>query len=202
MFSITLHHGGKFTASPKRMYVGGKVNYVDNIDVDLFNVDEVHMFVQDLGYDPKQLMYYHFKLPNKSLDYGLRPLSCDDDLVGLINIVETFKLVEVFIEYWLTSVDHHYLSPFKPSVEIEELDDDIELNASMVESSKKLALEYGHKNVNVEDSVCKSKKDGNMNVDENVNVDDKQNSDEKNKQDSDEDEQGRGDDREDFIIDE
>ncbi|GJZ39495.1 hypothetical protein Tco_0586058 [Tanacetum coccineum] len=84
MFSIKLHHGGKFTALPKRMYVGGKVNYVDNIDVDLFNVDEVHMFLQDLGYDPKQLMFYHFKFPNKSLDYGLRPLSCDDDVVTLI----------------------------------------------------------------------------------------------------------------------
>ncbi|GJX78384.1 hypothetical protein Tco_0325195 [Tanacetum coccineum] len=84
MFSIKLHHGGKFIALPKRMYVGGKVNYVDNIDVDLFNVDEVHMFLQDLGYDPKQLMFYHFKFPNKSLDYGLRPLSCDDDVVTLI----------------------------------------------------------------------------------------------------------------------
>nr|GEV09934.1 O-fucosyltransferase family protein [Tanacetum cinerariifolium] len=37
LFSIKLHHGGKFTPSPKRMYVGGKVNYVDKIDVDLFN---------------------------------------------------------------------------------------------------------------------------------------------------------------------
>ncbi|GKC70861.1 ribonuclease H-like domain-containing protein [Tanacetum coccineum] len=49
LFSIKLHHGGKFTPSPKRMYVRGKVNYVDNIDVDLFNVDELHMFIQDLG---------------------------------------------------------------------------------------------------------------------------------------------------------
>nr|GEV42188.1 hypothetical protein [Tanacetum cinerariifolium] len=67
-------------------------------------------------------------------------------------------VVEVFIEYWLTSVDHHYLSPFKPRVEIEELDDDLELNAYVVGSSKRLALEYGHKNVNVEESVRKSKK--------------------------------------------
>ncbi|GKC40234.1 hypothetical protein Tco_1052618 [Tanacetum coccineum] len=295
MFSIKLHHGGKFTASPKRMYVGGKVNYVDNIDVDLFNVDEVYMFIQDLGYDPKQLMYYHFKLLNKSLDYGLRPLSCDDDLVGLINIVETFKLVEVFIEYWLTSVDHHYLSPFKPSVKIEELDDDVKLNASMVGSSKRLALEWITKddvressvdkngnvneehnmnvdevnvdlnvneeqnlnvdevnvdlnvneeqnlnvddykiddnykfnvqdnlnlndytvnvdeNMNIDENVNVDKNvnvdenvnvDKNVNVDEKINADDKQDSDEENKQDIDEDEQGRGDDWEDFIIDE
>ncbi|GKE60537.1 hypothetical protein Tco_1510904 [Tanacetum coccineum] len=162
------------------MYVGGKVNYVDNIDVDLFNVDEVHMFVQDLGYDSKQLIFYHFKLPNKSLDYGLRPLSCDADVVSLINIVETFKVVEVFIEYWLTSVDHHYLSPFKPSVEIKELNDDVELDASVVgqsrevTSSKRLALEYGHKNVNVEDSVCKYKKVEVDEVNVNLNVNEEQ----------------------------
>ncbi|GKC06619.1 hypothetical protein Tco_0998229 [Tanacetum coccineum] len=155
------------------MYVGGKVNNVDNIDVDLFNVDEVHMFVQDLGYDSKQLIFYHFKLPNKSLDYGLRPLSCDADVVSLINIVETFKVVEVFIEYWLTSVDHHYLSPFKPSVEIKELDDDVKLDASVT-----------------------------VNVDENMNADDEQDRDAENEQDSSEDEQGRGDDRENFIMDE
>ncbi|GJY44661.1 hypothetical protein Tco_0432874 [Tanacetum coccineum] len=196
------------------MYVGGKVSYVDNIDVDLFNVDEVHMFVQDLGYDPKQLIFYHFKFPNKSLDYGLRPLSYDADVVSLVNTVGTFKVVE----YWLTSEDHHYLSSFKPSIEIEELDDDVELNAYVVGSSKRLALEYGHKNVNVEESVyenlnlddCTVYVDENMNVDVNVdenenvnvNVDDEQDSDEENEQDSSEDEQGRGDDREDFIVDE
>ncbi|GKB49372.1 hypothetical protein Tco_0900125 [Tanacetum coccineum] len=122
------------------MYVRGKVKYVDNIDVDLFNVDELHMFLQDLGYDPKQLMFYHYKLPNKSLDYGLRPLSCDADVVSLINLVANCKVVEVFVEYWLTSVDHQYLSPFKSTVEIEELDDDVLLNAPVVGSSKRLAL--------------------------------------------------------------
>nr|GEY49334.1 transposase, MuDR [Tanacetum cinerariifolium] len=133
MFSRKLNHGGKFTDPLKRMYVRGKVNYVDNIDVDLFNVDKVHMFVQDLGYDPKQLMFYDFKVPNKSLDYGLKPLSCD-------------------IRYWLTSADHHYLSPFNLSFKITELDDYVRLKASVVVSRKRLTLEWINK-----DSVCKSK---------------------------------------------
>ncbi|GJW76436.1 retrovirus-related pol polyprotein from transposon TNT 1-94 [Tanacetum coccineum] len=206
------------------MYLGGKVNYVDNIDVDLFNVDEVHMFVPDLGYDPKQLMFYHFNLPNKSLDYGLRPLSCDADVVSLINIVEHL------------------------SVEIEELDDDVELNAYVVESSKRLALGWINKddvgesmnvndytiddsyefnideNLNLDDYTVYVDENMNVNVDENINVDEnvnvhenenvnadenenvnadeEQDSDEENKQDSLEDEQGRGNDREDFIVDE
>nr|GEW91918.1 hypothetical protein [Tanacetum cinerariifolium] len=96
------------------MYVGGKVNCVDNIDVDLFNVDEVYMFVQDLRYGPKQLMFYHFKMPNKSLDY----------------------------------------------------DDDVELNASVVGNSKRLALGWINEDDVEESSVDKN---DNVNVDLNVN---------------------------------
>nr|GEX01861.1 transposase, mutator type [Tanacetum cinerariifolium] len=138
LFSIKLHHGGKFTPSPKRMYVGGKVNYVNKIDVGLFNVDELHMFIQDLGYDPKKLMFYHYKLPNKGLDYGLRPLNCDADL---------------------------YLSPFKSTVEIEELDDDVFLNAPLVGSSKRLSLCWINKADVEESSVGKNDI---VNVDRNV----------------------------------
>ncbi|GKG30125.1 hypothetical protein Tco_0420023, partial [Tanacetum coccineum] len=97
------------------------------------------------------------KFPNKSLDYGLRPLSYDADVVSLVNTVGTFKVVE----YWLTSEDHHYLSSFKPSVEIEKLDDDVELNAYVVGSSKRLALGW----IN-EDDVGESNVDKNDNVNE------------------------------------
>ncbi|GJW47592.1 hypothetical protein Tco_0079238 [Tanacetum coccineum] len=154
LFSIKLHHGEKFTASPKRMYNGGKVNYVDNIDVDR----AVSWILVALCYN------------------------CD--------------------------VDHNYLSPFKPSVEIEELDDDVELNASVVESSKRLALGW----INEDDVGASSvDKNDNMIVDlnvneeqtnENVNADDEQDSSEENKQDISEDKHGRGDDTEDFVVDE
>ncbi|GJR93944.1 hypothetical protein Tco_0266118, partial [Tanacetum coccineum] len=130
LFFIKLHYGGKFTPSPKRMYIRGKVNYVDNIDVDLFNVDELHMFIQDLG--------------------------CDADVVSLINLVANCKEVEVFVEYWLTSVDHKYLSPFKSTVKIEELDDDVLLNAPVVGSSKRLALGWNNEVDVRESSVGKN----------------------------------------------
>nr|GEW54062.1 hypothetical protein [Tanacetum cinerariifolium] len=98
------------------------------------------MFVKNLGYDPKQLMFYHYKLPDKSLDYGLRPLSCDADVVSLIKLVANCKEIEVFVECWLTSVNHQFLSPVKCIVEIEEIDDDALLKAHVVGSSKTLAL--------------------------------------------------------------
>ncbi|GJT02485.1 hypothetical protein Tco_0823654 [Tanacetum coccineum] len=160
LFSVKLHHGGKFTPSPKRMYVRGKVNYVDKIDVDIFNVDELHLFVQDLGYDPEQLMFYHYKLPSKGLDYGLKPISCDADVISLIKLVANCKVVEVFVEYWLTSVDHHYLSLFKSIVELEELDDDV-LNAPLVGNNKMLALCWINEADVAETSV---EKNANVNV--------------------------------------
>ncbi|GKA36673.1 hypothetical protein Tco_0723238 [Tanacetum coccineum] len=200
LFSIKLHHGEKFTASPKRMYNGGKVNYVDNIDVD------------------------------RAVSWILVALCYNCDF------------------------DHNYLSPFKPSVEIEELDDDVELNASVVESSKRLALGWINEddvgasmnlndytiddnyefhideNLNLDnytvyvDENMNVNVDENMNVDvdvdenenvnvhanknvnadenENVNADDEQDSSEENKQDISEDKHGRGDDTEDFVVDE
>nr|GFA97369.1 transposase, MuDR [Tanacetum cinerariifolium] len=171
LFSIKLHHGGKFTASPKRVYVGGKVNYIDNIDVDLFNVDEIDSFIHDLRYDPKQLMFYHFKLPNKSLDCGPRPLSSDADVVSLINIVGTFKVGDVFIEYWLTSGDHHCLSPFKPSVEIEELDRVECICEQTVNMNEEQTVNVNEEHiVNVNDYIIDDIYE--FNIDVNLNLDD------------------------------
>ncbi|GJW62390.1 hypothetical protein Tco_0111725, partial [Tanacetum coccineum] len=140
------------------MYVRGKVNYLDNIDVDLFNVNELRMFLQDLG------------------------------------------------------VDHQYLSPFKSTIEIEELDDDVLLNAPVVGSSKRLSLvnmnDYIiddrfeldiNENLNLDDYTVYV--DENMN--ENVNTDDENvNADDEYEQDDVEDEEVIGNDREDFIVDE
>nr|GEY18777.1 transposase, MuDR [Tanacetum cinerariifolium] len=159
------------------MCVGGKVNYVDKIDVDLFNVDELHMFLQDLGYDPKQLMFYHYKLPNKSLDYGLRLLSCDADAVSLINLAANCK--------------------------IEELDDDVLLNALVVGSSKRLALGFINE-ADVGESSVDENINENVNVDGNVdeNVNENMNAGDEYEQDNVEDEEVRGNDREYFIVDE
>ncbi|GJX23373.1 mutator type transposase [Tanacetum coccineum] len=128
-------------------------------------------------------MFYHYKLPNKSLDYGLRPLSCDADVVSLINLVANCKVVEVFVEYWLTSIDHQYLSPFKSTVEIEELDDDVLLNAPVVGSSKSKSLALGWVNkadvdvdvheeqtVNVNDYTIDDRFE--LDINENLNLDD------------------------------
>ncbi|PWA49796.1 S-crystallin, Glutathione S-transferase (GST) [Artemisia annua] len=54
-----------------------------------------------LGYK-EEVMFYHFKIPNTSLDDGLRPLITDTDVKEMIKHIGTFKVIEVFIELWLT----------------------------------------------------------------------------------------------------
>nr|GEV81678.1 hypothetical protein [Tanacetum cinerariifolium] len=150
----------KVHTSTKKDVCWRESEYMDKIDADLFNVDELHWYVQYLGYDPEQLMFYRYKLPNKGLDYGLKPISCDADVISLIKLVANCKVIEVFVEYWLTSVDHHYVSPFKSTIEIEKLDDDV-LNAPLVRNSKMLALCWINEADVAETSV---EKNANVNV--------------------------------------
>ncbi|GKD35379.1 hypothetical protein Tco_1250888 [Tanacetum coccineum] len=50
MFSIRIHHGGKFQSYPGRMYVSGRVDIFDMVDIDLFTIVALNMMVLKLGY--------------------------------------------------------------------------------------------------------------------------------------------------------
>ncbi|KAL4555983.1 hypothetical protein LXL04_038617 [Taraxacum kok-saghyz] len=79
MFSIEIHHGGKFTKIPGIKYVGGQIRYVDLLDIEDFFVKELDSIMQKLGYTSPPVIYYHFQIPRCGLEFGLRPLrNCDD----------------------------------------------------------------------------------------------------------------------------
>nr|GFB75747.1 hypothetical protein [Tanacetum cinerariifolium] len=76
---------------------------------------------------------------------------------------------------YVGSVDHQYLSPFKSTVKIEELDDDALLNAPVVRSSKRLTLCWINEADVVESSVGKNDNvnvDGNVHEEQTINVND------------------------------
>ncbi|GJR38763.1 hypothetical protein Tco_1214447 [Tanacetum coccineum] len=52
--------------------------------------------VKDLGYDNKDLQFY-YKIPNSNLNIGLKPLSCDKDVMKMCNYVSKFKVMDVFV---------------------------------------------------------------------------------------------------------
>ncbi|GJZ97132.1 mutator type transposase [Tanacetum coccineum] len=91
VFSMKLLHGGTFTPTPNHRYFGGKVQYIDLLDIEQFTITIIHSIVKMLKYDTRDIMYYHFKIPDKNLDWGLRALASDDDIVYLSKFVKDNK---------------------------------------------------------------------------------------------------------------
>ncbi|GJR84051.1 hypothetical protein Tco_0154836 [Tanacetum coccineum] len=88
MFSLKIHHGGVFVGFPERRYVNGQEAYIDLIDIDTFSVLELSSFMKELGYTHGRPMFYHFRVPNNDLDYGLKALACDEDVITLSKHVD------------------------------------------------------------------------------------------------------------------
>ncbi|GKC54965.1 hypothetical protein Tco_1077710 [Tanacetum coccineum] len=127
VFSMKVFHGGTFTPSPNRKYFGGKVQYVDLLDIEWFTIDIIHNIVKMLKYDPRDIMFYHFNIPNKTLDWGLRALASDDDVVNLSQYVKDNKVIDVYIEHGETTVESYYMPKFIESAKIMELDENNEV---------------------------------------------------------------------------
>ncbi|KAK9061280.1 hypothetical protein SSX86_018460 [Deinandra increscens subsp. villosa] len=82
LFTIKLHHGGKFTRFPDRRYVDGKIDHIDMIDIDKFCVHDLDHVMLRLGYNEDEPIYYHFLVPENlsSWTWFLECLGEDLDL--------------------------------------------------------------------------------------------------------------------------
>ena len=162
-----------FTKKPGRAYISGKTQYVDLVDTDEFSVHELDTMLTEIGYNDQVPMYYHFKIPDLDLDYGLKPLGNDEDVLQFLKYFPKCKLADVFIEHWRTTLKTYFTSPNAGKVIIEEIHEDAspELNKSrksMFKGSsssckKKLYLEW-----NDQDHLDSGTK---INLNDGVNVD-------------------------------
>ncbi|PWA41172.1 transposase, MuDR, MULE transposase domain protein [Artemisia annua] len=98
VFCLKIYHGGAFTSPPKIRYIGGKVNWVDDIDADLFSVVEVSNMMKELGYENAPMAYY-YKKPTTDLDNGLTKLDIDKDVLDMLNYVDKYKVMEVYVDH-------------------------------------------------------------------------------------------------------
>ncbi|XP_035845219.1 uncharacterized protein LOC118491500 [Helianthus annuus] len=96
LFSFRIHHGGRLTHPPGRTYVGGRINYVDLIDIDLFSVHEVSLMINELGYSVNDHIIYHYLNPKKDMDNGIEELGTDSDVLRFSAHVEEHKLIELY----------------------------------------------------------------------------------------------------------
>ncbi|GKD31829.1 hypothetical protein Tco_1242607 [Tanacetum coccineum] len=95
-FTLKINHGGTLTSPPNVRYRGGKANWFDDVDADTFSAIEVQTMVKDLGYVHKDLQLY-YKIPKCNLDIGLKPLSCDKDVMEMCQYVSQCKVMDVFV---------------------------------------------------------------------------------------------------------
>ncbi|GJW67997.1 hypothetical protein Tco_0122421 [Tanacetum coccineum] len=70
--TFEIHHGGYFTPTPSRSYIGGHVSSVNVPDIDDFCLHDLKDMVVKLGYGVADLMYFYFLRPRLGLDYDTR----------------------------------------------------------------------------------------------------------------------------------
>ncbi|GJY72917.1 hypothetical protein Tco_0477348 [Tanacetum coccineum] len=118
MFSIRIHHGGKFRRYPGTMYVNGRVDIFDMIDIDLFTVVVLNMMVVQLDYTGEtEPLFYKYLRPLTSLDEGLYALTYEKDVHCPTTLVKSFKLIEDYIEHGVTALDSYISPPCEPTKE-------------------------------------------------------------------------------------
>uniref|UniRef100_A0A251UHI7 Putative transposase, MuDR, plant n=1 Tax=Helianthus annuus TaxID=4232 RepID=A0A251UHI7_HELAN len=122
IFTLRINHGGWFTSSPGRRYFDGEVSFIDWVDEDKFSVHELNDMMVKIGYPLDEKIYYHFMIPDQDLDYGLRAVGNDSDVSNMLQYVQKFKVIDLYTEHWMTTLDNHFQSPCK--VVIQELNDE------------------------------------------------------------------------------
>ncbi|GJY43096.1 mutator type transposase, partial [Tanacetum coccineum] len=97
--TLEIYHGGCFTPTPSRYYVGGQVASINVVDIDEFCLHDLKDMVVKLGYGVADLMYYHFLISRLGLDYGLHPLNVDADLLEMAKYVKDYKIILEYVKH-------------------------------------------------------------------------------------------------------
>ncbi|GJT92421.1 hypothetical protein Tco_1081266 [Tanacetum coccineum] len=103
--TLEIHHGGWFTPTPSRSYIGRQVSSVNVVDIDEFCLHDLKDMVVKLGYGVEDLMYCHFLIPSLGLDYGLHSLNVDADVLEMSKYVKDYKIILVYVEHGSSILD-------------------------------------------------------------------------------------------------
>ncbi|GJV28834.1 hypothetical protein Tco_1385282 [Tanacetum coccineum] len=109
LFTLKIHHSGRFTRPPGRRYRLAEISYVDLIDYHLFSIEEYVAMLDELCLGDGRLLFSHFKIPCTSLDDRLVPLMEDEDVVKLLEYMLRFREVDVCVEKDVSVVEQHMI---------------------------------------------------------------------------------------------
>nr|GEW16678.1 hypothetical protein [Tanacetum cinerariifolium] len=137
------------------MYVSGRVDIFDMVDIDLFTVVALNKMVLKLGYTSKsEPMFYNYLKPLTSLDEGLYALACEEDVRCLGTFIRIFKLIEVYIEHDVIVLDSYLRAPrFRAT--LEEITDEASSIATN-RNEKMLLLTCHESSETTKEPVCES----------------------------------------------
>ncbi|GJY15561.1 hypothetical protein Tco_0385983, partial [Tanacetum coccineum] len=103
--TLEIHHGGWFTPTPCRSYIGGQVSSVNVVNINEFCLHDLKHMVVKLGYGVEDLMYCHFLIPSFGLDFGLHSLNVDADVLEMSKYVKDYKIMLAYVEHGSSIVD-------------------------------------------------------------------------------------------------
>ncbi|GKE34344.1 hypothetical protein Tco_1453666 [Tanacetum coccineum] len=114
------------------------------------------MMVVQLGYTGKlEPLLYNYLRPLTTLDEGLYDLACEENVRCLATIVRSFKLIEVYIEHGVTSINTYQRPPPHVRATIEDITEPGS-SAVIEHKSEKLSLPQHDSSTSFKDSVCES----------------------------------------------
>ncbi|KAI8552256.1 hypothetical protein RHMOL_Rhmol06G0252600 [Rhododendron molle] len=94
--TFKVHHGGQFTDMPLgKMYLGGKVDFINDIDPDLMSYFEMVIIIKELGCAENEIMYHC--LPDCDLDGGLRVINTDIAVRDMFAIHEGIGTIAIYV---------------------------------------------------------------------------------------------------------
>lgn len=94
--TFKVHHGGQFTDMPLgKMYLGGKVDFINDIDPDLMSYFEMVIIIKELGCAENAIMYHC--LPDCDLDGGLRVINTDIAVRDMFAIHEGIGTIAIYV---------------------------------------------------------------------------------------------------------
>ncbi|MFS7983222.1 hypothetical protein Hanom_Chr11g00972031 [Helianthus anomalus] len=113
LFTIKLHHSGRFTRFLDRAYVEEDYNFIDLQDEDKFSVHELGCIMDKFGLSKDVERYYNFLVPDENLDFGLRALRSDADVLAFLKVLHESRDMNVYCQYVITTVHTFFCSPTK-----------------------------------------------------------------------------------------
>ncbi|PKI33384.1 hypothetical protein CRG98_046223 [Punica granatum] len=105
LYTIVLHHGGKFVSEPHLKYAGGEIDAWEMVDIDKLSITKLQYYFQQHSYNIESYEKVSWLECGFNLEDGLRVLQTDEDIHRLYAFAKAANKNELKFYF-----DHHLLN--------------------------------------------------------------------------------------------